>query len=352
MASTLTQANERVKARDTTQAVRVETVAGTGEKGTGLEEGLATTTACTDPFAIAFDTDGAMYVAEAMTHVVVRVANGRLDRFAGTATAGGRDGRRLVASFDEPYDLEFAPDGQLFIIERLGHRVRRLSTDGRTETLAGLGRVGTGTTETTKTPGFNQPHDLCLLSDENVLICDTKNHRICRLDTDGNMSNVSLTPSASEGSANAKKLFRGPRVVVARGDRVYVAFREGNTVWRFRYDDGQLADGVRLAGTGKKGYVGDGGPATKASLGGPKGMDVDPNGHVFIADTENHVVRRIDADTGVITTIVGDGERGDGPDGEAMSCRLDRPHGITFGPDGHLYIADSLNHRVRQAVFE
>ena len=90
-----------------------------------------------------------------------------------------------------------------------------------------------------------------------------------------------------------------------------------------------------IAGTGKKGYSGDGGPALAATFNGPKGAACDRRGNLFVVDTENHVIRRIDAKTGVISTV---------------ATGLSRPHGVALGPDGALYIADTLNNRVQRVA--
>ena len=102
-----------------------------------------------------------------------------------------------------------------------------------------------------------------------------------------------------------------------------------------------------VAGTGAKGYTGDEGPATEATLAGPKGIEVGPDLAVYLADTENHVIRRINTVTGTISTVAGDGTVHDGPEGDPLQCGLARPHGVYVDRAGNVYIGDSENHRVR-----
>jgi streptogramin lyase len=127
-------------------------------------------------------------------------------------------------------------------------------------------------------------------------------------------------------------------------DSMYLALREGNALFRIDLSSRTLH---HLAGTGKSGYGGDGGPARRALLAGPKGVAVSAGGDVWFADTESHTIRVYRARRGVIETVVGDGESGDGPDGDAGKCRLARPHGVYVSGDGRLFIGDSNNHRVR-----
>src|SRR5262249_2362425 len=102
-----------------------------------------------------------------------------------------------------------------------------------------------------------------------------------------------------------------------------------------------------IAGTGAVGYTGDGGPAREATLSGPKGVAYAADNSLYIADTENHTIRRIDLKTNVITTVLGTGARGDGPEPEPLKCRLARPHGVFVGGSSAVYVADSEAHRIR-----
>jgi streptogramin lyase len=120
--------------------------------------------------------------------------------------------------------------------------------------------------------------------------------------------------------------------------------REGNSIYRLDPEAGTIH---HVAGTGQKGFTGNGGPAKQATLSGPKGIGVAPDGKVYFADTESHSIRMIDVRKGTIELVAGTGERGDGPEGDPLKCRLARPHGIFVDADGAIFIGDSENHRVR-----
>jgi sugar lactone lactonase YvrE len=123
---------------------------------------------------------------------------------------------------------------------------------------------------------------------------------------------------------------------------IYLVLREGNSVVSV---DPKTQRFKRLAGNGQTGYTGDGGPAREATFNGPKGIAYAPEG-LYISDTENHVIRRVDLKSGMIGTILGTGQRGDGPDGDPLKCKLSRPHGI-HSRQGSLYVGDSEAHRIR-----
>ena len=148
-----------------------------------------------------------------------------------------------------------------------------------------------------------------------------------------------------DGAKIAGTPLNGPRALDFDGKHsLYLALREGNQVYRLDLKAGTLH---HLAGTGKKGFTGNGGPAKKATLSGPKGIALAPNGDIYLADTESHTVRAIRAESGILEVVIGDGQRGDGPDGDARKCRTARLHGVFVDSKGNVYIGDSENHKVR-----
>ena len=142
----------------------------------------------------------------------------------------------------------------------------------------------------------------------------------------------------------------GPRTfAVAPNGDLYLALREGNVIFRVDWKKQTLH---RIAGTGEPGRGGDGGPALQAQVGGairfggPKGLALSNYNKLYIADTENQVIRMVDLKTGIISTVLGIGQRGDGPETSPLECKMSRPHGVLWG-NGVLYVSDSEAHRIR-----
>jgi streptogramin lyase len=125
---------------------------------------------------------------------------------------------------------------------------------------------------------------------------------------------------------------------------MYVCEREGNRIRRVDHATGVIRT---VAGTGAKGYTGDGGSALQATFNGPKWVHVGGDGGVYVVDTENHCVRRINPASGTITTVAGGHKGTDGDNGPATRAGMDRPHGCWVDAKGNLYTADTNNHRVR-----
>lgn len=340
------------------RAGTVRTIAGTGVAGYEPEgaSGLpAITTPVNNPYGVVVGPDGALYFCEVDTGRTRRLdlTSGRLTTIAGNGEKAyaGDGGPALEASFSAPHEIRFDRDGHLFVVERDAHVVRRI--DARTRvvaTLAGTGEAGySGDGGPADAAQFRQPHSIAFDERGDLLVCDIGNGRVRRIDMrTGLIDTLSGTgervATPDEGPLAGTPL-RGPRSLDTDDQgNAYLVLREGNAVFRLNLRAGRLS---RIAGTGATGYSGDGGPALRATFNGPKGIAYSAaDRSLYIVDTENHVIRRMSLETGVLETVLGTGERGDGPDGDPLGCRLSRPHGVCVH-DGKVYVTDSESHRVR-----
>jgi len=339
-------------------AGEVVTLAGDGREGYSGDGGPAAAAQVGGPFGVSVGPDGALYVCEISNHVVRRIdaETDIVSTVAGSGRKGyaGDGGQATQALLNEPYEVRFDSAGHMFFVEMRNHVVRRVDAQtGVISTVAGNGSKGfSGDGGTATRAQLNVPHSIALDNRGSLYVCDIGNHRIRRVDLSSGVittfaGNGQQRPTP-DGSALAGTPLNGPRALDFDGSHsLLLALREGNAVYRI---DLQAETLHHLAGTGKNGYSGDGGQARHAQLAGPKGIAVGPGGDVYLADTENHVIRVIRSTSNVIETLVGDGALGDGPDGDPKSCRLARPHGVFVDDQRAVYIGDSSNHRVRKLV--
>jgi sugar lactone lactonase YvrE len=336
----------------------IQTIAGTGQATDSGSDGTARATNIGNPFGVEIGPDGALYITEVSNHRVWRLElkTGQLTTVAGNGRKGysGDGGPATEALLNEPYEVRFDRDGNMYFVEMQNHLVRRVDArSGRISTVAGTGQRGYGGDGgSALQTQFQQPHSIALDDRGSLYVADIGNHRIRRIDlASGTVESIAGNGEKklpTEGQQAKDKPILGPRALFISDRTLWIALREGNSVWRLDLDAGTLH---HVAGTGQKGYGGDGGPATSATFNGPKGIAIGPKPYdIFVADTENQVIRRIDRQTGLIYTIAGSGPMargfaGDG--GPATKASLNRPHGICVGPDGTVYIGDSENHRVR-----
>lgn len=339
-------------------AADVVTIAGTGVSGLVPGEQTAVSTPVGEPYGIAKGPDGALYICEIDTHVVRRLdeQSGKITIVAGNGTLGysGDGGPATKAQLNQPYEVRFDHDGNMYFVEMKNNLVRRVDAQtGIISTVAGTGKRGfSGDGGPATKATLSVPHSITLDNQGHLYICDIGNHRVRVVDlksgiirTFGGTGEKKPTPDGAKIDGTP---LNGPRALDFDGKHsLYLALREGNQVYRMDLKTKTLH---HLGGNGKKGYTGDGGPAKKATLSGPKGIAIGPTGDVWLADTESHTIRVIRAASGIIETVIGDGERGDGPDGNPLKCRTARPHGVYVDRDGNVYVGDSENHRVRKLV--
>jgi streptogramin lyase len=341
-------------------AADVVTIAGTGAPGLEIGEQVAKETPVGEPYGIAKGPDGALYICEIATHVVRRLdaAAGKITVVAGNGKQGysGDGGPATEAKLNEPYEVRFDAAGNMFFVEMKNNIVRRVDAkSGIISTVAGNGKVGfSGDGGSATMATLNRPHSITLDDQGNLYICDIGNHRVRVVNLETGVIETFAGTGARKPTPDGASLkgtsLNGPRALDFDGKHnLYLALREGNAVYRIDLKTKTLH---HLAGTGKQGFGGNGGPAKLATLSGPKGIAISQNGDVFLADTESHSIRVIRAATGVLEVLVGDGQRGDGPDGDPLKCRTARPHGVFVDRSGNVYVGDSETHRVRKLSAE
>lgn len=332
----------------------VTNFAGTGERGFAGDGGPATRAKLNNPFGVVRGPDGAIWFCEYDGQVVRRVAaDGTITTVVGNGQTGGTGdgGPARGASLNQPHEIRFDHAGNLFISDMGNHAIRRVDAKTRViTTYAGTGKPGySGDDGPANRAELKSPISLQFSPAGDLFICDIGNHVIRRVDAKtGVITTFAGTGKAGptpDGSRITGTPLNGPRSLdFDAAGNLWLATREGNQVFRL-----DLAQGViqHVAGNGKQGFTGNGGSAKDATLSGPKGISIAPNGDVFLADTENNAVRKIDVTRGTLELVAGTGEKGDGPGGDPLKCRLSRPHGVFVDNDGALFIGDSENHRVR-----
>ena len=339
--------------RSTTWGAIITTVAGTGAPGFSGDGGEATEARIKGPFGVVKGPQGNLYFCDTMNHVVRRVdACGKITTVAGTGQKGyaGDGDLAIRAQLNEPYEVRFDAAGNMLFVEMQNHIVRHVdSKTGNIKTIAGTGQRGfSGDGGPAHQAKMNRPHSIQLGPEGNLYICDIGNHRIRKVDKKtGNISTFAGTGARKptpDGGLIADAPLKGPRAIDFAGHQMWLALREGNAVYRLDLRKGTIH---HEAGTGQKGFTGNGGPARAATLSGPKGIAVGPKGNIYLADTESHSVRMIDRQTGRLELIAGDGHKGDGPEGDPKKCRMDRLHGIFVDAKGIIYVGDTNTHRVR-----
>ncbi|MCI0463513.1 MAG: hypothetical protein L0Z62_41785 [Gemmataceae bacterium] len=341
----------------------IETLAGTGQAGYAGDGGPAVQAQLQQPFHCDLDGRGNLYVAEAFNHCIRKIdlQTGRIATVAGHGAKGygGDHAEATKATLNEPYAVVVDPTNDLYIVDRLNAVIRKV--DGKTgiiTTVAGSGQKGSsGDGGPATAAQLREPNDCCLDGHGGLLIADVADWRIRRLDLKSGILTTFAGTGRPQGKVDRAQLgdggpatravLVGARAVCVDGKgNAYICEREGNAIRRV---DAQGSI-TTIAGTGARGYAGDGGPARQATFNGPKGIRCDRRGNIYVVDTENHAIRRIDAQTQRVTTVAGGQRGGAGDGGPALRAGLDRPHGCIVDAAGNLYIADSNNHRVRKVM--
>ena len=332
----------------------ISTFAGTGVQGFSGDGGPANQAQIDNPFGLVRGPDGALWFCEYTGQRIRKVnTDGTIHTMAGNSKKGysGDGGPALEASFNLPHEIRFDKGGNYFIADMTNHAIRRVDAKtGVISTFAGNGTPGySGDGGPANQAQLKQPHSIQFGPDGSLYICDIGNHVIRKVDMKtGNISTFAgtgkpgLTP---DGAPIAGTPLKGPRSLdVDKEGNLWLATREGNQVFKLDLKAGKI---FHIAGTGKSGFTGHGGPAKDAMLSGPKGIAIDAVGNVWLADCESHSIRMVDVKTGNIELVAGTGKKGNGTSGDPLQCEMARPHGVFVDADGSVFIGDSESHRVR-----
>jgi sugar lactone lactonase YvrE len=287
-------------------------VAGTGEAGNSGNNGPATRAMLDRPSSVAVDSAGNVYIADTDNSQIRKVdAKGIISLYAGTGDydSFGEKIPATLAKFRTPYSISVDPSGNLYIADAASHTVRRIDpATGLITTVAGTGGPGfSGDNGPAASAVLAYPYGVFADVKGQVWIADTGNHRIRRVGTDGIIRTIvgtSQTYPIQDGLKADQSAISAPVSVAVDGTGViYIADGDNDVRVRKVGLDGIL---TTLAGTGDRGFSGDGGPAAKAQLNEPAGLAIDGNGNVYVSDNLNRRVRIITPDQ-VIQTFAGNG---------------------------------------------
>jgi cysteine-rich repeat protein len=312
----------------------------------------ATDNSLAAPQGVAIDAAGRLFIADTFNHRIVRVeTDGSITKIAGNGIAGflGDGGDATSAELQGPTSVAVDGIGRVFIADSQNARVRRIELDGTITTIAGTGVGGyAGDGGPALLAQLANPSGVAVDGLGRVIIADTDNNVIRQIDTEGTITTIAGTGLAGysgDGGSATSATFSSPQgLAIDTSDRVIIV-DSANSVLRRIAADGTI---TTIVGNGTGGFSGDGGPATSAELALPFGVAADASGQLYVADTFNRRIRRIDS-SGTITTIAGNGSFGfSGDGGPATTASLSNTIGVAVDAQGNVAIADTTNQRIRR----
>ncbi len=319
---------------DKPKALKVSTLAGST---IGYADGPSARAQFNHPMSVAVGINGTVYVSDLFNYKIRRITPQNIVSTLAGSTRGFADGMSNVAKFSSPHGLAVGKDGTIYVADEVNHCIRKITPSGEVTTLAGSeeGYLD-GPASTAK---FKNPHGLAIGADGTIYVADVLNHRIRKITPTGIVSTLagSGIPGDKDDIANLAQFHSPLGVAVGKDGTVYTVEDYSHKIRKI------TPAGVvsTLAGS-EKGYLD--GPAATAKFNYPMDVAVGEDGTVYVADGNNHKIRKITS-LGEVTTLAGS-ERGD-MDGPASTAKFRHPRGVAVGADGTIYVADPFNSKIR-----
>ncbi len=340
------------------QTYTISTIAGTGTPGTSGDGGPAISAGLLYPQGLAITSDGRLYFTQGSDHVVrmVDTQTGTISHVAGIGSIGyaGNGGPAVDAGLAAPYDVALDADGNLYISEGDAYRIRVVyAADGTIGTFAGTTSPGNNTEVPALQANLGGPRGIAFNADGDLYIVMVGNDCVRYIDADslylhafaGTGAMGSTGFSGDNGQAVTAQFYSPYGVEVAPNGNVYIADLNNRRIRMVDVTTGTIST---VAGSGLLPYDGDGVPATQAAIGNPHFMAFDAAGNLYFTDQQLHRIRKVDPVTGIISTIAGTGSPGFSGDGQlATNASIYWPAGLAVDTAGRIYFADGYNHRIR-----
>ena len=321
-------------------AQTVTTFAGAGFEGSNDGTGIAAR--FINPSGVAVDASGNIYVADTGNHLIRKItAVGVVSTFAGSRLQGSADGTGTAASFRYPSGVAVDASGNIFVADSSNHLIRKITAAGVVSTFAGSGAEGSAD-GTGTAASFRYPYGVAVDASGNIFVADKNNHLIRKITAAGVVSTFAGSGAeGSDDSTGTAASFKYPNgVAVDASGNIFVADLGNHKIRKI------IAAGVvtTFAGSGAAGRAD--GTGTDASFRYPNGVAVDASGNIFVADSNNHLIRKITA-VGVVSTSAGSSFQGN-DDGTGTAASFRYPHGVAVDALGDIFVADSNNHMIRK----
>ena len=311
---------------------------------TGSSKGCVSTLAGTgsssimwNPSDVALGPSGKLYVADRANSRILVISGGKVSIFAGSGVAGYQDGAVSTARFNKPQGVAVGASGRVYVADRYNHAVRMIVAS-QVYTIGGKGGTSGFYDGAASGSLFYDPHDVEVDSSEAVYVADTGNKRVRKIYTQQVTTVAGSGVSGfTNGSALQAKFAHVYGIALDKGGAIYVA--DGGNHSIRKVSNGQV---TTFAGKGTIGLLN--GAASVAAFYYPQGVAVGASGAVYVADRNNHVIRKISG--GIVSTLAGTGAAGFG-DGTLTTAKFKHPWGLCYAPNGKIFVADYDNNRIR-----